>query len=32
LSSPVDTEQTLVLLGLVAVNVVCLLIGHDYSP
>jgi hypothetical protein len=32
LSSPIDTQQSLVLIGLVAVNVVCLLVGHDYSP
>lgn len=32
LSSPIDTQQSLVLVALVAVNVVCLLVGHDYSP
>lgn len=32
LSSPVDGESSLVLVALVAVNVVCLLVGHDYSP
>jgi hypothetical protein len=32
LSSPIDGQELLVLLALVAVNVVCLLVGHDYSP
>ncbi|WP_340098715.1 hypothetical protein [Salinibaculum salinum] len=32
LSSPVDDTELLVFVALVAVNVVCLLVGHDYSP
>ena len=32
LSNPVDGQQLLVLVALVAVNVVCLLVGHDHSP
>ena len=32
LSSPFDTQQSLLLVALVTVNVVCLLVGHDYSP
>jgi hypothetical protein len=32
LSSPMDDQALVVLVALVAVNVVCLLVGHDYSP
>lgn len=32
LSSPLGQQQLLVLGGLLALNVGCLLLGHDYSP
>lgn len=32
LSTPVTDRQFVVLAGLVAVNVLCLFVGHDYSP
>ncbi len=32
LSSPVDDTELLIFVALVAINVVCLLVGHDYSP
>ena len=32
LSTPIDGRTSLALVALVAVNVVCLLVGHDYSP
>jgi|AntRauTorcE11897_2_1112592.scaffolds.fasta_scaffold226595_1 hypothetical protein len=32
LSSPVDDTELLVFVALAALNVVCLLVGHDYSP
>jgi hypothetical protein len=32
LSSSVDDRQLLAVGALVAIHVVCLLVGHDYSP